>query len=521
MTMLEGKAVETIVTRQGKMEPALIEGYGPARRYFAASDRESPNFSAPSAERVYEDKLCSCLAEVFDRVGIKDGMTLSFHHHLRNGDRVLNLVMEEVLRRGIKNIHLAASGIFPCHEPLVALMEKGVVTKITTSTFNPGPVPTAISEGKLRDPVVLQTHGGRPRAIESGELSIDVAFIAAPSCDRMGNLNGTHGRSACGFLSYAYADAMYANCVVAVTDNLVDYPACPIEIGQDMVDFVVCVDSIGDPKGIVSGTTRITTDPVRLKIACDTVRLMDQTHYIRAGMSFQTGAGSTALAVAAELEKVMLRRGVVGSFGLGGIHSYFVHMLEAGVFEKLLDVQCFDLDAVRSAAEDPRHMGISGALYANPCRKGCVVDMLDVVILGATEVDLDFNVNVITGSDGTIIGASGGNSDCAAGAKLTIVVSNLMKKKRCLVKERVTTITTPGDTVDAVVTEYGVAVNPRRKDLIQSLSGSDLPVVEIAQLREIGLRLGAVDERPSLSDRIVGVVEYRDGSVIDLVYQKI
>ena len=430
----------TVVTNQGKVLPETIRGYGRVRPYQGVSPSGPQARIQPArpAGRSGENKLCTSLDDIFDRVGLKDGMTLSFHHHLRNGDRVMNLVMEAAARRGVRNIHLAASGIFPCHEPLIPLMERGVITKITTSTFNPGPVPKAISAGVLQDPVTFQTHGGRPRAIQCGELHIDVAFIAAPTCDKMGNLNGTHGPSACGYLSYAYADAAYASYVVAVTDNLVDYPACPIEIGQDLVDFVLCVDCIGDPNGIVSGTTKITTDPVRLKIASDTVRLMDLAGYIRSGMSFQTGAGSTALAVAAELEKTMIHRGLVGSFGVGGIHAYFVHMLEEGIFQKLLDVQCFDLDAVQSAAKDPRHMCISGSMYANPYCKGCVVDMLDVVILGATEIDLDFNINVITGSDGTIMGASGGNSDCAAGAKLTIVVSNLMKKTRCMVKDHVT-----------------------------------------------------------------------------------
>lgn len=146
-------------------------------------------------------KLLASLEEAIEKSGLKDGMTISFQHHLRNGDQVVNLVTQAIAARGIKDIHLAASGIFAVHEPLVKLMEDGVITKVTTSTFNPGPVAKAITAGKLEKVAVLMSHGGRPRAIESGDLHIDVAFIAAPSCDAYGNMNGTHGKSACGYCS--------------------------------------------------------------------------------------------------------------------------------------------------------------------------------------------------------------------------------------------------------------------------------------------------------------------------------
>ena len=361
------------------------------------------------------------------------------------------------------------------------------------------------------------SHGGRPRAIESGDLHIDVAFIAAPSCDEYGNMNGTHGKSACGFLSYAYADALYADRVVAVTDELSPYPCCPIEISQDKVDYIVQVESIGDPSGIVSGTLSITDDPVRLKIASDTVKLADCAGYIKEGMSFQTGASSTALAVAAGVRELMRERKITGSFGLGGIHSYFVKMLEEGLFKNLLDTQCFDLEAVKSAARNESHMGISGSQYANPHNRGSVVNNLDLVILGATEIDTDFNVNVITGSNGVIMGASGGHSDCAAGSKMAIIVTNLTRKQFCIVRDKVTTITTPGETIDAVVTDYGIAINPRRKDILEAVKGTDLPIVDIHELKALGESKVGEQKPCQVTDRIVAVVEYRDGTVIDTV----
>lgn len=504
----------------GREIPEYIDGYGSAAPFegaFANLGCTQKTNAQTNCYRPGQSKVFHSLEEVLDRLDLHDGMTVSFHHHFRNGDKVTNLVMETIASRGIKDIHIAASGLFPCHEPLVPLMEQGVITKVTTSTFNPGPVARAITAGKLHKPAVLMSHGGRPRAIETGELHIDVAFIAAPTADPWGNLNGTAGPSACGYLSYAYADAQYADIVVALTDHLVPYPACPIEISQEKVDFVVVLDSIGDPGGIVSGTTKITTDPVRLQIASDAAELIQRTGYLKTGMSFQTGASSTSLAVAADVRRRMKELNITGSFGLGGIHAYFVQMLEEGLFQALLDTQCFDLDAVSSAKRNPNHMAISGSQYANPHNKGAVVNALDVVILGATEIDVDFNVNVITGSNGVIMGASGGHSDCAAGAKLTIIVANLTRKNFCIVRDRVTTVTTPGETIDALVTDHGIAINPARNDILQAVAGSNLPILDIQALKKLGESLVGPQTDFVSDGRIVGVVEYRDGTIIDVV----
>ena len=51
---------------------------------------------------------------------------------------------------------------------------------------------------------------------------------------------------------YAFADALYAGKVIAVTDNLAPYPVSPVSIDETLVDYVVVVDCIGDPAGIVS-----------------------------------------------------------------------------------------------------------------------------------------------------------------------------------------------------------------------------------------------------------------------------
>ncbi|MEG1609351.1 MAG: citrate lyase subunit alpha, partial [Clostridia bacterium] len=290
-----------------------------------------------------------------------------------------------------------------------------------------------------------------------------------------GNGSGVDGKSACGSLGYAVSDLMYANKVVLVTDNFVDKVDKP-QLDGKYVDYVLTVDAIGDPAGIVSGTTKITKDPVGHVIARNTARLLDELGLIKTGVSMQTGAGGTSLAVAYYARKLMVEKSIKGSFASGGITGYFTDMLEEGLFEELYDVQCFDLKAVESIKRNQTHHAMSGSRYANPYDDN-IVDKLDFVILGATEIDTDFNVNVTTDSHGGIMGGSGGHSDTAHGAKVTIITTNLVKSRLPIVRDSVTTITTPGEDVDVLVTERGIAINPRRTDLLLKLRGSKLPIV--------------------------------------------
>ncbi|MDR3543414.1 MAG: citrate lyase subunit alpha [Desulfosporosinus sp.] len=513
------KPIKTVTTILGRELPDYIAGYGEVKPFQGAFSNERMKTrkavqltSVPPGER----KVLTSLDEAFDRLKIKDGMTISFHHHLRNGDHVLNMVVEALAKRGIKDLTIAASSIFPVHAPLVEHIKSGVVTGVVAN-YMLGPVPEAISRGELKKPARMQTHGGRSRAIESGDLHIDVAFIAAPTADTYGNINGVYGKSACGTLGYAVSDAEYADITVAITDNLVAFPACPIEISQVFVDYVVPVESIGDPKGIVSGTTKITKDPVALIIAQMAAEVIKASGLVKDEMSFQTGAGGTSLAVAAELKRLMKREGVVGSFASGGITGYLVEMLEEGLFRTLLDVQCFDLAAIESYRNNVQHQFMSASMYGNPHTKGAVVNNLDIMILGATEIDIEFNVNVTTGSNGVIMGGSGGHSDTAAGSKLAIVVTNLTKARLPMIKAKVTTITTPGENIDVVVTERGIAVNPRRVDLLEKLSKTKLPLMTIEELKTLAEKITGVPKGIKTSEKIVAVVEYRDGSVIDVV----
>ena len=462
-------------------------------------------------------KLVSTIREAVALAGLKDGMTVSFHHHLRNGDYVLNMVMEEVARAGIREITVNASSLFDTHLALADHIKNHVVTGIQTDYIS-APLGREISRGIMEKPVEFRTHGGRPSDIMLGRTPIDVAFIAAPTSDPMGNCSGKYGPSACGSLGYAFADAMYAKKVVVITDNLVPYPLTDHSISEEYVDYVVNVDAIGNPKGIVSGTTRITRDPVGLVMASYAARAIEASGLLKDGFSFQTGAGGASLAAAKFLKDIMLNKGIQGSFGLGGITGYMVDMLKSGCFRSLMDVQCFDLDAVESIRTDPRHKEITALHYASPAVRSAVVDSLDVVILGATEIDTDFNVNVHTDSNGYIMGGSGGHSDAAAGSKMCMIIAPMFRARLPIVTDRVTCISTPGRDIDVLVTQGGIAVNPKNTELRDRFKAAGLPVLDIHELKE---KAEAITGKPSAlpkGDRAVAEVIYRDGTKLDTIY---
>lgn len=464
-----------------------------------------------------ENKMVENISELFDKLEIKDGATLSFHHHLRNGDFVLNMVFEEVKRRGIKDITLVASSIFPCHEPIVPLIKDGTIKNVITSYMS-GPVAESISHGDLKGTLVMQSHGGRARAIMEGSVKIDVAFIGAPATDVHGNISATEGKAFCGTLGYAIADSIMAEKTVAITDTILELEG-KTEIPSERINYILKVDSIGDPNGIISGTTRITKDPVGLRIAQKAVEVMVATGLVREGMCYQSGAGGVSLAVTKFLGDYMEREGIKGKFASGGVTGDLCDMKNRGLFDRIYDVQCFDLKSAEDIKNDPRHITMSAEKYASPY-KDAIVNSLDFVILGATELDTDFNVNVTTGHDGVIMGGSGGHQDTAYGAKVSIIVSKLFQSRIPLIVDRVGVISTPGSTVDVLVTERGVAVNENRKDIIEALKAHDIEVMTIKELKELSDSLTGVPEKKrDESKRVIGYMEYRDGQVLDKIYQ--
>ena len=467
-----------------------------------------------------ESSKIVALEEAIRRSGLKDGMTISFHHHFRGGDKVVNMVVAKLAEMGFRNLTVAASSLSDVHAPLIEHIKNGVVTKLITSGLR-GELANEISHGLTDEPVVFRSHGGRGSAIANGDLHIDVAFLGASSCDPAGNACGysrsENAKSICGSLGYALPDAQYADKVVILTDDLVDYPNTPNSISERNVDYVVVVDSVGDSAKISSGAIRDTKNPRDILLAQTAAKVIINSGYFKEGFSIQTGSGGASLAAVKYIRESMIEKGIHASYALGGITAHMVKMHEEGLIERLIDVQSFDKVAAESLRKNPFHKEVSANEYASADEPGSAVHYLDMVILSALEVDVNFNVNVLVGSDGIIRGAIGGHPDTAADSALSIIVCPLLRGRIPCVVDEVTTLITPGSTVDVVVTEYGIAVNPRRPEIAERLKAAGLKVVDIHCLKDMALKaIGNPDPLP-FGDKVVGVVMNRDGSVQDVI----
>ncbi len=515
-----------MINAAGREIPESLEGYKTIVPFAGAFSTQPPADLRKWGPKIKTNapgynKVLQSIDEAIDASGLKDGMTISFHHAFRNGDYVMSMVLNAIARKGIKGLTLAPSSFLDSNDDLIPLFQSGVLVAAQTSGLR-SKLGYFLTTNNLSKPTVIRTHGGRVRAIESGELKIDVAFLGAPTCDSYGNINGTQGPAACGSLGYAMVDARMADTVIAITDNLVDHPICPVSIPQHQVDFVVKVDCIGDPKGISSGALRLTRNPRDLLIAKHAAKVIERAGYFRDGFGMQLGAGAASVATGHYLRERMLRDKIAASFAIGGITGPFCDLLDEGLIRTMFDVQSFDLRTIQSLRDNPRHQEYDCTFYANPWNKSPMVNALDYVVLGATEVDVNFNVNVMTDSNGIMMGALGGHPDASAGANCTIICAPLLRGRLPMVTNAVQTISTPGETVDVIVTDRGVAVNPKRQDLIENLKGSCLPLVTIEQLRDMANAMVGVQPEPlKLSDEVMAVVEYRDGTVLDVIRRPI
>lgn len=509
-----GKTKKFLKNRLGRRVPKEANLFGEIEPY-GETDKRHIKFITEENED--KGKIVESIEEAIRKAGLEDGMTISFHHHLRAGDFVLGMVMEVIAKMGIKNLTLCVSSLTSAHECLIDYIKSGVVTGLETSGIR-GRLAEAISkECILENAVIFRTHGGRARAIKSGDVIIDIAFVAASCSDNMGNINGQIGKSAFGAMGYPMVDARYAKKTIVITDNIMPYPVHPISIPQTLVDYVVVVDEIGDVENIGVGATRKSKDPVELAIAKYASEVLFASGLIKNGFSYQAGSGGISLSVAGYLVEYMEKNNIVGSFASGGITSTMADMLEKGYFRALMDVQTFDAGAVSSLRNNSNHLEMDASMYADPLAKDCITNNLDIMILSATEIDVNFNINVLTASNGVIMGALGGHPDTAAGAKLAVAVVPLIRKRIPIIVDEVCSISTPGDSVDVVVTEYGVAVNPKNPVLKNELIRRGLPVLEIEELRDKAYKLTGKPKKPTFGDTIIGIVEYRDGTVIDTI----
>jgi len=511
-TKLIKNAVGRMVPNEINGNPAIpFQGVG---KYIPEGNRYAPKTASSADYPLDGNKQIASLKEALQLSGLKDGMTISTHHHFRDGDLVANMVFDIVKELGVKNIRWFPSASFPCHTQLIKYLEDGTISHIEGSMN--GPLGRYCSDGKMGKMAVLRSHGGRYQAIQDGEVKIDIAVIGAATADPFGNANGVNGHSVSGGLGFALADSQYAAKVIVLTDNLVPFPCIPWQIQGNYVDYTVVVDKVGIPEKIVSGTTAITKSPDRLLIAEMTAKFCELTGIIQEGFSFQAGAGGTALSIGIYFAEIMRRKGIKARFARGGSNKYLVEMLEEGLIEYILDGQTFDLDGVRSLRDNPHHVSSSPFTSYNYHCKGNFAGMVDVVILGATEVDVNFNANVVTHSDGYLLHGIGGWQNCLF-SKTVILPIPLFRDRFPVIMDEVTTLCGPGELIDVIVTERGIAINPLRKDLIEKVKGSGLPIKTIQELKDEAERICGKPEKPKLGKKIVAAIKWVDGTVIDVV----
>jgi citrate lyase subunit alpha / citrate CoA-transferase len=505
-----GRAVPTMVNGKPQIPFLGVGKYQPRGRKAAPPINSNKDYPDSG------DKRVSDLETALRKCGLRDGMVISSHHHLRDGDQVALMALETAAKIGVKNLMWFPSASFPSQKGAIELMDNGVIHHIEGSMN--GPLGDYCTQGKMQGMGVLRSHGGRWQAIQDGEVHIDIAVIAAPTADSFGNADGSHGKSACGSLGFAQADSTYADHVIVVTDSLVPFPCVPWQIQGNSVDYVVEVASIGNPAQIVSGTTQITRSPDRLRIAELVAKFLREAGIMKNGFSFQAGAGGIALAFVQYLKQMMKEDGVKARFVRGGSTKYLVELLQEGLTDYILDGQTFDLDGVKSIASDPRHVATSPFTSYNYHGKGNFASLVDAVVLGATEVDVHFNANVVTHSDGRLLHGIGGWQNCLFSGCSILALPSFRDRIPVIVDE-VTTMTGPGEMVDVVVTERGIAINPQRQDLLDAVKSSRLPIRPIQDIKAEVEKICGRPARPKLADRPCAIVKWVDGTVLDTVWQ--
>ena len=515
--------MKMIQNEAGRMVPETVNGlkqvpYMGVAKYKPEGYKAKPPIRSCADYPEDGNKIVKNLKEALIKCGIKDGMTISTHHHLRNGDVLTNQLFDVIHSMGIKGIRWFPSASFSCHKHLIPYLEDGTIHHIEGSMN--GPLGEFTTYGKMAGVGVLRSHGGRYQAIQDGEVHIDIAVIAAPTADPFGNATGDRGKSACGLLGFALADSEYADKVIVATDNLIPFPCYPWQIQGNNVDYVVEVETLGDPAKIVSGTTEVTKSPDRLLISEYTAQFIEDAGLMKNGFSFQAGSGGTNLAFALYLKERMKAKGVKARFVRGGSTKYLVEMLQEGLTDYILDGQTFDLEGVRSMRENANHVNTSPFTSYNYHGKGNFASIVDIAVLGATEVDVNFNANVVSHTDGLLLHGIGGWQNCMF-SKCTILAIPSFRDRIPVILDEVTTLCAPGELVDVIVTERGIAINPLRKDLMKAVKNSSLPIRPIKEIQEEVYRLcGGAPAKPDVDKRkVVAVVKWVDGTLLDSVYQ--
>jgi citrate lyase subunit alpha/citrate CoA-transferase len=509
-------------------------------RPFAGSFAEMPEDAAHAARiprRPFDgSSKVTTFETAFDV--LRDGDAVSFPHYYRTGgDRFLRAVVGELRRRNLKGIRLIGNAYFGELDYLVEAVKDDTIAYVYGNPY--GGLAKAAGGGALLPVRIIGcTHGGRQRDIMLGIEPVRLAVFPAPAADLWGNASGVLGKRAelCGPLGLFDADVRYADYSCVCAGTVFDRFLTQRSISMEHVDFVVPFENVGDGAKIGSGTldlARIMSGD-NLKVADRVMTLLGAAGLLRAGVAFQSGSGAS-LAILQRLSDHFAANGLVASFTIGGITQIHVEMLRRGAVELILHGQCFQptdlvFDSLRN---DPGHQEATSSIYANLACKATLTPLLDFALLSCAEIDTDFNVNTVTGYDGRFVGGIGGGPNVGR-SKLTIIFTTLagFSKRRGQsypsIRERVNTVTMPGELVDLVITEEDAVVNPASNSpylaaLKENAGKAGISLISIEALAAKAMakakELGPLMPEPDLTGETVEIVKADDGSILDVVRQ--
>jgi citrate lyase subunit alpha/citrate CoA-transferase len=466
---------------------------------------------------------------------ISDGDTISYPHYYRTGDQGLKLVVDKLREKGKRDIKIYGNAFFDHVDPwLMDAVRDGTIGGLYGNPYRK--LGTSIVKGELLPWVTVGfSHGNRVRKMQTGEVNIKVAFGPVPMADIYGNANGVMGKDEhlCGPVGLFSADAEYAEVVCLLAGTVSDTLIMPTPISMERVDFVVPVENPGLNSGIGSGTLdmdKARANPFNAQVGENVTRVIEAADVVQDNFSFQVGSGA-GLLVLENIRNILKETKTQANFSIGGVTSLHVDMLEEGTLRQLMHGQLFEPNPkmFESFLTNHRHHEITTAYYASVANKESAVNMLDLAVLSTLEIDLGFNLNTVC-AGGRIIGGIGGGQDVAAGADLTIIFMPLATGKDGKgfpkVVEKVFTRTTPGEVIDVVVTEEYAAVNPESKssykDAILERAGEfGVHLLSIEELHQKSLRkaleYGQIPPATETTDEVVHVIEWRDGTLLDVI----
>ena len=165
----------------GRFVPTSVNGekqvpFKGVNKHKPIGNKVSPKISSCIDFPSDGNKVVKNLREALKKAGLKNGMTISTHHHLRNGDVVTNMLFDTIKSMGIKNIRWFPSASFPCHEHLIKYLDDGTIHHIEGSMN--GPLGRYTTKGKMKGTGVLRSHGGRYQSIQDGEVKVDIAVVS-------------------------------------------------------------------------------------------------------------------------------------------------------------------------------------------------------------------------------------------------------------------------------------------------------------------------------------------------------